>query len=274
MRTTLADLAGMKARREPIVMVTAYDFPSARLAERAGADVLLVGDSLGMVVLGHQTTLPVSLNDMIVHAAAVMRGSQDALVVCDLPFMTYATDSDAVAAARRVMQETGVQAIKLEGGAAIAPTVSLLASRGVPVMGHLGFTPQSQHQIGIRVQGKTADEARQLMKDALALQAAGAFAIVLELTPAPLALAVTERLAIPTIGIGAGAGCDGQVQVWHDLLGLSDDKPPRHAKAYARIGDAIETALRTYVADVRSGAFPTAAQGSTMSPIELAKALD
>jgi 3-methyl-2-oxobutanoate hydroxymethyltransferase len=274
MRTTLRDLQTMKTKGERIAMVTAYDHPSARLADRAGADVLLVGDSLGMVVHGHPTTLPVTLDDMVRHASAVVRGSERALVVGDLPFLTYASEADAVASARRLMQEAGVQAVKLEGGAPVAASVRRLTELGVPVMGHLGFTPQAQHQLGLRVQAKEAASARKLLEDALLLEACGAFAVVLELVPAPLAEEVSKRLRIPTIGIGAGAGCDGQVQVWHDLLGLHDGKPPRHAKRYAEIGAAIETALKAYVADVRGGAFPTAAQSASMAADELAQALN
>jgi 3-methyl-2-oxobutanoate hydroxymethyltransferase len=273
MRTTLRDLQSMKTKGERIVMVTAYDHPSARLADRAGADMLLVGDSLGMVVHGHPTTLPVTLDDMVRHASAVVRGSERALVVGDLPFLTYASEADAVASARRLMQEAGVQAVKLEGGAPVAASVQRLTELGVPVMGHLGFTPQAQHQLGLRVQAKEAASARKLLEDALLLEACGAFAVVLELVPAPLAEAVSKRLRVPTIGIGAGAGCDGQVQVWHDLLGLDDGKPPRHAKRYADIGPAIETALKAYVADVRDGAFPTSAQSSSMDAAELSQAL-
>ncbi|WP_158912552.1 3-methyl-2-oxobutanoate hydroxymethyltransferase [Caulobacter sp. S45] len=273
MRTTLRDLQRMKDQGERIAMITAYDYPSARLADRAGAAMLLVGDSLGMVVHGHSTTLPVTLDDMVRHSAAVVRGAEQALVVGDLPFLTYASDAEAVASARRLMQEAGVQAVKLEGGAPVASSVRRLTELGVPVMGHLGFTPQAQHQLGLRVQGKDAAGARRLLEDALLLEASGAFAVVLELVPAPLAEAVTRRLRIPTIGIGAGAGCDGQVQVWHDLLGLDDGKTPRHAKRYADIGAAIGTALKAYVGDVRAGAFPTAAQSSTMEEAELAAAL-
>jgi 3-methyl-2-oxobutanoate hydroxymethyltransferase len=273
MRTTLRDLQRMKDQGERIAMITAYDYPSARLADRAGAAMLLVGDSLGMVVHGHSTTLPVTLDDMVRHSAAVVRGAEQALVVGDLPFLTYASDAEAVASARRLMQEAGVQAVKLEGGAPVASSVRRLTELGVPVMGHLGFTPQAQHQLGLRVQGKDAAGARRLLEDALLLEASGAFAVVLELVPAPLAAAVTRRLRIPTIGIGAGAGCDGQVQVWHDLLGLDDGKTPRHAKRYADIGAAIGTALKAYVGDVRAGAFPTAAQSSTMEEAELAAAL-
>jgi 3-methyl-2-oxobutanoate hydroxymethyltransferase len=273
MRITLRDVQRMKAEHQRIAMVTAYDHPSARLADEAGVPILLVGDSLGMVVHGHDSTLPVTLDDMVRHASAVVRGSERALVVGDLPFLTYASIADAVLSARRLMQEGGVQAVKLEGGAPVAGIVRRLTDLGVPVMGHLGLTPQSQHTLGLRVQGKAAADARRMIEDALALQSAGAFAIVLELAPAPLAEAISTRLNIPTIGIGAGAGCDGQVQVWHDLLGLGGGRPPRHAKAFAQIGDTIKTALESYVTDVRAGAFPTAAQSSTMDPDALSKAL-
>ncbi|MBB2196053.1 3-methyl-2-oxobutanoate hydroxymethyltransferase [Gluconacetobacter sp. 1c LMG 22058] len=274
MRITVFDIQAMKESGQRIAMLTAYDHPSAALAERAQVPMLLVGDSLGMVVHGADTTLPVTLDDMIRHARAVVRGSSRALVVADLPFLTYATEADAIASARRVMQEAGVQALKLEGGVSIAPTVRRLTELGVPVMGHLGLTPQAQHTLGLRVQARQAEAARRLVEDALALQDAGAFALVLELVPAPLAEAVTQRLRIPVIGIGAGAGCDGQVQVWHDLLGLLPGKSPRHAKRYADIGAAIEDAVRAYVDDVQSGAFPTAAQSSSMDPDELSRALE
>jgi len=274
MRISLADLQKMKAAGDRIAMLTAYDFPSARIADRAGVPLLLVGDSLGMVVLGHDTTLPVTLDDMIRHASAVVRGSETALVVCDLPFLTYASEADAVASVRRVMQETGAQAVKLEGGAPVLSIVRRLTELGVPVMGHLGFTPQSQNQLGVRVQARDVAGARQLLRDALALEAAGAFGIVLELVPAALARAVSARLSIPTIGIGAGAGCDGQVQVWHDLLGLFEGKSPRHAKRFAEIGKAIEGAVTAYVTEVRAGHFPTEAHSARMDPSDLAEALD
>jgi 3-methyl-2-oxobutanoate hydroxymethyltransferase len=262
----------MKKAGRRIPMLTAYDYAAAKIAERAGVPMLLVGDSLGMVVQGHDSTLPVTLDEMVRHAAAVVRGSQTALVVGDLPFLTYTTQNDAVAAARRLMQEGGVQAVKLEGGLHVAPIVQHLVQFGVPVMAHLGFTPQSQHQLGVRVQAKDAACAKRLLEDALALEAAGAFALVLELVPAPLAEAVSKRLRIPTIGIGAGAGCDGQVQVWHDLLGLFETSP-RHAKRYAEIGAAIETAVRAYASDVEAGLFPTDAQSARMDADELARAL-
>lgn len=274
MRTTIADVQRMKAEGRRVAMLTAYDAPSARLAEAAGVPLLLVGDSLGMVVHGHDTTLPVTLDDMVRHAAAVVRGSERALVVGDLPFLTYADEALAVASAGRLMREAGVGAVKLEGGAAVAPVVRRLVELGVPVMGHLGFTPQSQHTLGLRVQAKAAAEARRLVEDALLIQASGAFAVVLELVPAPLAAEVTRRLSIPTIGIGAGAGCDGQVQVWHDILGLTAGKPPRHAKRYADVGEAILQAVTAYREEVEAGAFPTDAQSARMEPDELARALE
>ena len=273
MRTTVQDVQRMKDRGEKIAMVTAYDHPSALLAERAGLPLVLVGDSLGTVVHGFATTLPVTLDDMVRHAQAVVRGNHKALVIADLPFLTYATEADAVGAARRLMQEAGVQAVKLEGGAPVAGAVRRLTELGVPVMGHLGFTPQSELTLGVRVQAKDALAARQLVEDARLLEASGAFAIVLELVPAPLAEAVSRRLRIPTIGIGAGAGCDGQVQVWHDVLGYGVGKSPRHAKAYAQIGGAIEAALRTYLEEVTQGAFPTDKQSSTMDAAALEAAL-
>ncbi|WP_040508939.1 3-methyl-2-oxobutanoate hydroxymethyltransferase [Gluconobacter morbifer] len=272
-RRTILDIRKMKAAGEKIAMLTAYDFASALIAERAGVPMLLVGDSLGMVMHGHDTTLPVTVEDMILHARMVMRGSREALVVVDLPFLSYATKQDAVTAARRVMQEGGGQALKLEGGIEIVPVVRHLTERGVPVMGHLGLTPQSQHQIGLRVQAREAAAARRLMDDALALEAAGAFALVLEVVPAPLAEAVSRRLTIPVIGIGAGAGCDGQVQVWHDVLGLFDEKSPRHARRFAEIGAEMTQAVGQYVAEVRDGMFPTQAQSASMPSEVLEDAL-
>jgi len=273
MRTSIRDLLAMKRRGERIAVVTAYDYPSAALADRAGLPAVLVGDSLGMVVHGHASTLPVSLDDMVRHTAAVVRGSLQALVIADLPFLSYATLEDAVQASRRLMGEAGAQAVKLEGVGAALPIVARLTELGVPVMGHLGYTPQSEHLIGARAQAKDAPAARQLLDDALALEAAGAFGIVLELIPAALARAVSQRLTIPTIGIGAGDGCDGQVQVWHDVLGLSPGKPPRHAKVYAEIGGAIVGALQAYAAEVRDGTFPTQAQSVTSHDAEIEAAL-
>jgi 3-methyl-2-oxobutanoate hydroxymethyltransferase len=270
---TIADLKALKEAGRRFAMVTAYDVSAAAIADQAGVPVLLVGDSLGMVMLGHETTLPVSLDDMVRHSAAVVRGRRRALVIADLPFLTYATPEQAVASAARLMQEAGVQGVKLEGGAAIVPTVKRLVELGVPVMAHLGYTPQSTHQIGLKVQGKAAGAARQLIEDALALEAAGAFAIVLELIPASLAAAVTQRLSIPTIGIGAGADCDAQVQVWHDILGLNAHAP-RHAKRFAALGAAMQAALTAYREEVEAGAFPTEANSSRISPEILAEALE
>lgn len=273
MRLTVRDIQALKDRGERIPMVTAYDFPSAALVDRAGLPLILVGDSLGQVVLGHGSTLPVTLDDMVRHAAAVVRGSTRALVIGDLPFLTYASAADAVAASRRMMQEAGVQAVKLEGAGMMVGIVAHLTALGVPVMGHLGFTPQSVNTIGARVQAKDAAAARRLIEDALALEAAGAFGLVLELVPKALAEAISKRLSIPVIGIGAGVGCDGQVQVWHDLLGLYDGKPPRHAKAFAEVGQVIEGALRAYADEVRAGSFPTDAQSAAAKDLDLAAVL-
>ncbi len=272
-RATVLDMQRMKQAGERIAVITAYDFPSARIAGRAGVRFLLVGDSLGMVVQGQPTTLTVTLDDMVRHAAAVVRGADEALVIADLPFLTYASTADAVAASRRLLQEAQVHAVKLEGGEAMAPTIAQLTGLGVPVMGHLGFTPQSQHQIGVRVQARDVEGARRLLVDALALEAAGAFAIVLELVPAPLARAVSRRLRIPTIGIGAGPGCDGEVQVWHDVLGLYEGRSPRHARRFAEIGVAMAAAVAAYAEAVRDGSFPGEAQSAAMDEDVLARAL-
>lgn len=269
-RMTLADFQKMKDEGRLIAMVTAYDYASALIAEQAGVPAILVGDSLGMVMQGQDTTLPVRVEDMIYHARMVMRGSRKALVVVDLPFLSYATEQDAVDAARRVMQEGGGQALKLEGGREIAPIVRRLTAMGVPVMGHLGLTPQAQHQIGLRAQAKEVQAARKLLDDARALEEAGAFGIVLEVIPADLAALVSKEVRIPTIGIGAGAGCDGQVQVWHDVLGLFEGKSPRHAHRFAEIGAQMVGALSHYVKQVEEGSFPTKAQSVSMAPDILA----
>ncbi|TDB37670.1 MAG: 3-methyl-2-oxobutanoate hydroxymethyltransferase [Actinobacteria bacterium] len=256
-RVTTATLREMKSAGDPIVMVTAYDAPSARLAEEAGVDSILVGDSLGMVVLGHESTLPVTLDDMLRHTAAVVRGTSRALIVADMSFLTFRiSPEEAVRNAGRFLAEAGATAVKLEGGVSIAPTVERMVAAGIPVMGHIGLTPQSVNVFGgFKVQGRETASAIALVQDALALEAAGAFAVVLELVPAELAAIVSEELSIPTIGIGAGGGCDGQVQVFHDLLGLGTFKP-KHAKRYADVGDAIRAAIGAYAAEVRSGDFP------------------
>jgi len=255
---TAPSLAGMKERGERIVVLTAYDTPTARLADLAGVDVLLVGDSVGMVVLGHATPLPVTLGDILHHTAAVVRAAPKALVVADLPFLTYqVSPEDALRNAGRLIQEAGAAAVKLEGGAELAPTVRRLTQAGIPVMGHVGLTPQSLHTLGgWRVQGRAPEAARALLADAQALEAAGAFAVVLESVPAEAARAVTASLRIPTIGIGAGPDCDGQVQVLHDILGMFDWFQPKHARRYADIGTLIREAVACYATDVRAGTFP------------------
>jgi 3-methyl-2-oxobutanoate hydroxymethyltransferase len=273
MHTTILDIQKMKTRGERIPMITAYDYTSAQIADSAGIPMILVGDSLGMVVLGHPTTIPVTLDEMLHHTRAVTRGSQQALIIGDLPFLTYASTEQALRSAGRMLQEAGAHAVKLEGGAQVAPTVRRLVEAGIPVMGHIGYTPQSEHQLGRRVQGRQAEGARRLIEDALAIEAAGAFAVVLELVPAQLARAISERLRIPTIGIGAGVGCDGQVQIWHDMLGTYTDFVPRHAKRYANLADTIAEALSNYAAEVRAGTFPTDQHSSSIKEDALQEAL-
>ncbi|MFC4777599.1 3-methyl-2-oxobutanoate hydroxymethyltransferase [Paenibacillus sp. GCM10023252] len=258
-RITITKLRRMKEEHQPISMITAYDYPSAKLAEEAGIDVLLVGDSLGNVVLGYDTTVPVTLDDIIYHTKAVRRGAEHTFIVADMPFMTYGIGRESTLKnAARIMQEGGAQAVKLEGGIDMVEDVSALVRAGIPVMGHIGLTPQSVHQLGgYKVQGKLEQEAEQLMKDAKALEEAGAFSIVLELVTEPLARAISAELSIPTIGIGAGRGCDGQVLVYHDILQYSSPYiNKRFVKTYADIGSAIRTAIGSYVADVKGGVFP------------------
>jgi 3-methyl-2-oxobutanoate hydroxymethyltransferase len=273
-RVAVTDLRSMKKRREPIVMITAYDYPSARLVDEA-VDLILVGDTLGMVVLGYDTTVPVTMEDMLHHVKAVVRGAKHALVVADMPFMSYQTSpEEALRNAGRFLKEAGAQSVKLEGGVEMAETVRKITAAGIPVMGHIGLTPQSVHQFGgWKVQGKTAQTAIKLMNDALALERAGAFAVVLELVPAPLAALISKRLRIPTIGIGAGAGCDGQVQVYHDILGLFEDFVPKHTRRYAQTGDTIRGAVAEYASDVREGRFPTDEQSFCMDERALAELL-
>ena len=273
MRTTIQAIQAMKQQGTRIPMLTAYDYTMAQMIDAAGIPLILVGDTLGMVVLGYDSTVPVTLDDMIHHIKAVVRGAKNALVIGDMPFLTYTSAEQALHSAGRLMQEAGCQAVKLEGGQPVASIVQRLTETGIPVMGHLGYTPQSINTLGVRVQGKTTDTARQLLADALALEQAGAFAIVLELVPAPLAQAITERLRIPTIGIGAGAGCDGQVQVLHDMLGLYTDFVPRHAKRYRTLADEIRTAVSEYADEVRAGTFPTASHSSKMDAAVLESAL-
>ena len=261
-RVTVADVVAMKRRGERIVMLTAYDYPTARLLDEAGIPVILVGDSLGNTVLGYETTIPVTLADMLHHTKAVTRAVRRALVVADMPFLTFqVSPEEALRNAGRLVQEGGAQAVKVEGGGPVVETVARLVQAGIPVMGHLGLTPQSVHALGgFRLQARTAPAVRQLFADALALEQAGAFAIVLELVPAPVAQTLSEFLHIPTIGIGAGAGCDGQVQVLTDLLHLLPGPLPRHARAYAHLATVVSEAVRRYAEDVRSGAFPGEAE--------------
>ena len=266
MRVTIRDLQKMKRDGQKIPMITAYDYTSAQLVEKAGVPIILVGDSLGQVVLGYDSTVPVTMDDMIHHTKTVVRGTQKAHIVGDLPFLSYHTSVfDAIRNAGRLLKEGGAQSVKLEGGQSQAPAVSRIVQSGIPVMGHIGLTPQSVNQLGgYRVQGKSLKDAIQLMEDARALEEAGAYAIVLECVPAPLARMISERLAIPTIGIGAGVGCDGQVQVFHDLMGLYQDFAPRHARKYANLGDAIISATADYIGDVQSERFPTDKESYTL----------
>ena len=269
-RTTTRDIRAMKAAGAPIPMVTAYDYTAARLVEEAGIPMILVGDSIGQTTLGYENTIPVTVDDIISATGAVIRGSENALIVADMPFMSYqASVEDAMRTAGRLVKEGGAQAVKLEGGAPVIETVRRLTEAGFAVMGHLGLTPQSvNHMGGYRVQGRADDDAARMIEDALAIESAGAFSVVLELVPATLALAITEQLDIPTIGIGAGINCDGQVQVLHDILGLSLDFTPRHAKKYAEAGQVIIDALSRYADEVRSGEFP----GEAQTPRERPKA--
>lgn len=273
-RISVHKLRELKAKGQRFTMITAYDYPSARLVEQAGVPVILVGDSLGSVVLGYDSTVPVTMDDILHHTRAVVRATQRAIIVADLPFMSYQANQDeAVRNAGRLLQEGGATAVKLEGGSHMAPLVRRLVEIGIPVMGHLGLTPQSVNQFGgHKIQGKTPAAAAKLVSDARALEEAGAFAIVLETIPAPLAKMVTERLTIPTIGIGAGPDCDGQVQVLHDMLGVYDDqRAMKHAKAYANLGGIVRDAVRSYVQEVEGGAFPTLEHAFEMDDATLAE---
>ena len=257
-RVTVRDVRAMKARGEKIGMLTAYDYTSSRLVDGAGVPIILVGDSLGMVVLGHDSTVPVTMDDMVHHVKAVSRGARHALIVGDLPFMSYHVDAvQALSNAARLIQEGGAHAVKLEGGEGVAETVRRIVECGIPVMGHVGLTPQSVNAFGgYRVRGRGREEAASILKDAAALERAGAFAVVLELLPDSLAAAVTRRLSIPTIGIGAGPHCDGQVQVLHDMLGLYEEFVPKHTRRYANLAETVSAALGRYMSDIKDGAFP------------------
>ena len=266
MRVTIAEIKEMKQRGEKIPMLTAYDYVTAKMVDEAGMPLILVGDSLGMVMLGYESTIPVTMEEMLHHTKAVVRGAKKALIIGDMPFMTYHTSvSDALYNAARFIQEGGAQAVKLEGGESVAEVVRRLVRCGIPVMGHIGLTPQSVYQLGgYKVQGETPEVAKSLLQDAQILAEAGAFAIVLECTPAPLSKLITQKLTIPTIGIGAGLDCDGQVQVISDILGLYTDFVPKHAKQYARLAEGIKTAVSQYMAEVKAESFPTMKQSYTM----------
>lgn len=257
-QVTTRTFLNKKASGEPITMLTAYDYPTALALDRAGIDSILVGDSLGMVVLGYETTLPVTMDEMIHHCKAVARGAEHALLIGDMPFLSYQLSmEEAVRNAGRFLQEAGMDAVKLEGGRARAEAVRALVSTGIPVMGHLGLTPQSVNQLGgFRAQGKTLQTAREIVEDAHALEQAGCFALVLEAVPSQLAELISQRLQIPTIGIGAGSGCDGQVLVTHDLLGLFDRFTPRFAKRYTDLHSAMGEAFRSFIDDVQRAQFP------------------
>jgi 3-methyl-2-oxobutanoate hydroxymethyltransferase len=273
MRVTIRDLAEMKGRGEKIAMITAYDYMSAAFLEEAGVPIILVGDSLGQVVLGYDSTVPVTMDEMLHHIRPVVRGTQRAHVVGDMPFMSYQASADeAVRNAGRLLKEGGCQSVKLEGGRQVGSTVDRIVKAGIPVMAHIGLTPQAVNQLGgYRVQGRSSEAAAELVEDARTLEEAGAYAVVLELVPGPLAALITERVSIPTIGIGAGVHCDGQVQVFHDLFGLAIDFTPKHARPYARLADSIKSAAAEYVADVRSGAFPTDKESFSMKESVLAE---
>ena len=267
MRTTIADIRKRKADNERFAAITAYDVVTARLVDEAGIPLILVGDSLGMVVLGYDSTIPVTLDDIIHHTRAVVRGSRKALIVADLPFMTYHKSAEqALESAGRCLQEGGAQAVKLEGGTPVAQTIGRLTSAGIPVMGHLGLTPQSIHQLGgYKAQGKTAEQAKGLIEDALAIEEAGAFSVVLECVPAELSRLLTERLSIPTIGIGAGPHCSAEIQVVSDTLGWFSDFVPKHARQYAKLSEAAAAAIQEYADDVQNGRFPTEKESISLS---------
>jgi 3-methyl-2-oxobutanoate hydroxymethyltransferase len=271
-RVSLLDLQAKKERREPLTMLTAYDYPTARRVDASGVDLVLVGDSLAMVVLGHDSTVPLTMEEMLHHCRAVARGAERCVRVGDLPFLSYQVSrTEAIRNAGRLLQEGGMDAVKLEGGRSMAETARAIVQAGIPVMGHIGFTPQSVSKLGgYRVQGRTAAAARDLMEDARALEAAGCFSIVLEMVPAPVAEALSQRLTVPTIGIGAGAGCDGQVLVYHDLLGLYDDIQPRFVKRFGELGKATDEALARYRSEVEARTFPAPEHTFAIDPEEMA----
>ncbi|MBI4466870.1 MAG: 3-methyl-2-oxobutanoate hydroxymethyltransferase [Acidobacteria bacterium] len=267
-KVTVPDILSKKSRGERITCLTAYDYPTARIVDAAGVDIILVGDSLGMVVLGYENTLPVTMDEMLHHTRAVRRGTQRALLVADMPFGSFQLElAEAVANAVRFVKEAGAEAVKFEGGEKRLELVARLVENDIPVMGHIGLTPQSIHALGgFKVQGKTLAAAEQLVRDARAVEAAGAFSLVLESIPTEVAERITRELKVPTIGIGAGAGCDGQVLVWHDLVGLSFGVQPKFARRYADLRAALEQAVRGFVSDVHAGAFPGEAETTHLAP--------
>jgi 3-methyl-2-oxobutanoate hydroxymethyltransferase len=269
---TVPELAEMKKRAERIVMVTAYDYPSGRLADAAGVDVVLVGDSGAMTVLGHDSTVPATMDEMVMLTRAAARGADRPLVVADMPFGSFqVSDEDALRNAVRFVKEAGADAVKVEGAGPTVSRVFALVGAGIPVMGHVGLTPQSAAMLGgFRAQGRTADKALRLLEDALALERAGCFAVVLEAVPAPVAARVTAALSVPTIGIGSGVDCDGQVLVLHDLLGLYEGRAARFVKRYADLATEIRGALERFAGDVRTGAFPEEAHTYSIPDEELA----
>jgi len=268
----LTEFAELKARRQPIAMITAYDAPSGRLADEAGADVILVGDSAAMTVLGHDSTVPATMEELIVLTRAVTRGARRPLVVADMPFGSFqVSDAEALHNAIRFLKEAGADGVKVEGAGATLSRVQALVGAGIPVMGHIGLTPQSATMLGgFKAQGRTAEKAVRLYEDALALEGAGCFAIVLEAVPAAVAARITEALTLPTIGIGAGVDCDGQVLVWHDLLGLYEGRSPRFVKQYADLATEIKRAVSTYVEEVRERRFPEEQHTYSLPEDELA----
>ncbi|GAB77181.1 ketopantoate hydroxymethyltransferase [Austwickia chelonae] len=264
MRLSVADLHARYLDGQRLTMVTGYDYTSARIIDRTEIPLILVGDSLGMVVQGHDSTLPVTVEEILYHTRSVARGANRALIVADLPFLSYSTPQDAIRHSGRLLAEGGAGSVKLEGGVTSADTIRCLVDVGIPVMGHIGFTPQAVHHIGLCVQGKNLARATQIYRDALAVEESGAWAVVLELIPSGLARAITERLAIPTIGIGAGPHCDGEVQVWHDILGLYDDFVPRHTRRFADLAETAARALEDYHRSVLERSFPTGENSSSL----------
>lgn len=273
MKKSVLTFRNAKQKNERLTMLTAYDYSTAKLIDASGIDSVLVGDSLGMVMLGYEDTLSVTMEDMIHHTRAVARGVKDALVVSDLPFMSYQTSVyDAVVNAGRLIKEGRAQAVKLEGGIEVCPQIKAIVEASIPVMAHLGLTPQSVNAFGgFKVQGKDEEAARSLIEQAKAVEAAGAFAVVLECIPAKLAELITQSISIPTIGIGAGNGCDGQVLVYQDMLGLYSDFTPKFVKRYAEIGPQMENAIEDYISEVKSGAFPAAEHTFALSDAVIEK---